>query len=265
MSNGTELAVSQAARVNEIGFPEFTAKLVTDVFDALVAANIRQTEAYVELVQQVSKSLTQYINDTRDDISGADVLHFLAAILPGETDEEPSKVVEGVTLTADDASILNPALSVEGLDDNNEVVDTTAVPTGSALTTEQFDMLLTAVTNRLAANKYSLLQQMVQQGILRLVVETGVIETRLLFTTYGQTFYQSHATKYQRDNYRKRSKASTGFLTSMIGNAASATRRSRVTISTARETNRDISGSRVQIYGRVQINFKTDYQPLGGE
>ncbi len=41
MPSGTELAVTQAARLNEIGFPEFTAKLITDTFDALVAANLR--------------------------------------------------------------------------------------------------------------------------------------------------------------------------------------------------------------------------------
>ncbi len=43
MANGTSAAVTEAARLDEIGFPEFTCKLVTDVFDALVSANIRQT------------------------------------------------------------------------------------------------------------------------------------------------------------------------------------------------------------------------------
>ena len=51
MPNGTELAITQAARPNEIGFPEFTAKLIIDTFDALVAANLRQTQAYIELIQ----------------------------------------------------------------------------------------------------------------------------------------------------------------------------------------------------------------------
>ena len=82
MPSGTEMAVTQAARLNEIGFPEFTAKLITDTFDCLVAANIRQTQAYIELVQQISKSLTQFINDTRDDINGEQLLQFLAGALP---------------------------------------------------------------------------------------------------------------------------------------------------------------------------------------
>lgn len=82
MANGTSAAVTEAARLDEIGFPEFTTKLITDVFDALVSANIRQTESYVELLQAVGKSLTAYINDTKDDIDGAQILQFLAAIAP---------------------------------------------------------------------------------------------------------------------------------------------------------------------------------------
>jgi|GEM_PF-4191233 len=44
--------ITQAARLNEIGFPESPAKLTIDTFDALVAANLRQTQAYIELIQQ---------------------------------------------------------------------------------------------------------------------------------------------------------------------------------------------------------------------
>ena len=65
MPNGTAAAVTEAARLDEIGFPEFTAKLITDTFDALVSANLRQTEAYIELVQSVAKSLKAFIDDTK--------------------------------------------------------------------------------------------------------------------------------------------------------------------------------------------------------
>jgi hypothetical protein len=42
MPNGTSAAVTEATRLNEIGFPEFTAKLVKDVFDVLLGATLRQ-------------------------------------------------------------------------------------------------------------------------------------------------------------------------------------------------------------------------------
>ncbi len=53
----TKDAVDQAARLDEIGFPEFTAKLITSTFDALIIANLKQVESYIGLVEQVSKSL----------------------------------------------------------------------------------------------------------------------------------------------------------------------------------------------------------------
>jgi len=261
MPNGTELAVTQAARLNEIGFPEFTAKLITDTFDALVSANLRQTQAYIELVQQISKTLTQYINDTRDDINGEELMQFLAAALPpdGATAEsEPSKVAVGSTLTTADLTSLNDALRIPEVTGENQIT----VPTGSALTQAEVNTVLEAVANRLSANKYSLLQEMVKLGILRLVVENGTIETRLTFTTYGSTFYEKQANKYHRDSFQFKAKARTGALVSLWAKASASTAYTSVNISTTKETNRDISGSRVQIYGSVIIHFKTDYQPL---
>jgi hypothetical protein len=67
---GTQTAVTAATCLNEIRFPECTAKLVTDTINALASANIRQTEAYIELVTKISKTLTDFINETKGDTSG---------------------------------------------------------------------------------------------------------------------------------------------------------------------------------------------------
>ncbi len=261
MPTGTEMAVTQAARLNEIGFPEFTAKLITDTFDCLVAANLRQTQAYIELVQQISKPLTQFINDTRDDINGEQLLQFLATALPPDDknkDSPPSKIAVGTTLTEGDATKLNDAIKVPEYPAENQLT----VPTGSALTQDNVNVILQAVANRVAANKYTLLKEMVKLGILRLVVENGKIETRLTFNTYGSTFYEKTATQYHRDSFQFNAKASTGGFVSLWCKASASTAYNSVNVSTARQTDRDTSGSSVQIFGSVIINFKTDYQPL---
>jgi len=135
------------------------------------------------------------------------------------------------------------------------------VPDG-ALTQENVNTILAAVANRITANKYTLLKEMVKMGILRLVVENGKIETRLTFTTYGSTFYEKVATQYHRDSFQFKAKASTGAFVSLWCKASASTQYNSINISTTKETNRDITGSSVQIYGSVIINFKTDYQPL---
>jgi len=267
MPNGTELAVTQSARLNEIGFPEFTAKLITDTFDALVAANLRQTQAFIELVQQISKTLTQYINDTRDDIGGEELMQFLASALPPDdpdVDSEPTKVAVNNTISDTERDNLNTALTIPGQPAEGDISadNQLTVPTDTPLTQDHVNTILQAVANRISANKYDLLKEMVKLGILRLVVENGTIETRLTFTTYGSTFYESKATQYHRDSFQFKAKARTGSFVSLWAKASASTRYSRININTTKETNRDISGSRVQIYGSVVINFKTDYQPL---
>jgi len=261
MSNGTSAAVTEATRLSEIGFPEFTTKLVTDVFDALIAANIRQTQAYVELLREISKSLKEFINDTKDDIGPQELLQFLAAVLPPENlnSGDASKVKAGNTLTAEDATKLNAVLATP---ESAEIANQNKVAETGALDQNKVNAILDAVAKRLAANKYDLLKEMVKLGMMRLVVDNGVIETRLIFRTYGSTFYQKHDTSYHRDTFSFRASAGTGGLVSLWAKASASTAYTSVNISTSDKVDQDRSGSSVQIFGLVRINFRTDYLPL---
>lgn len=242
--------------LGEIGFPEFTCKLVTDVFNALISANIRQTEAYVALLQAVAKSLSDYVNDTKDDISGDMILQFLAKILPDTSSIVGTKVRVGATLASADVDTLNKALVIPG------VQDTPGVTAGPINDAAGLDAILQAVAKRIAADKYTLLQTMVKMGVLRLVVEHGVIETRLTFNTYSSTYYNSQKNSYNTSNFSMRTSTGTGALTSLFVSASASTNFNTLTVNSAQVTDRDITGSSVQIFGRVQIDFKTDYQPL---
>lgn len=253
--------VAEAAKIDEIGFPEFTAKLITDTFDALVSANMRQTEAYIELVQSVASTLAEFINKTSDDISGEELLQFLSRVVPADADssDPQTKIQVGETLSDGERDNLNTALT---LPDEAAVTDNNAVATTDPIDQNLFDAILDAVARRISANRYDLLKEMVKQGILRLVVEDGLIETRLTFSAYASSFYQKNSNAYQRNTYKRNSKGGTGPIISLFGNYSSRTARTSVGVRTTKETHRDISGSRVQVFGMVRINFKTDYLPL---
>ncbi len=262
--SGTSEAVSQATRLSEIGFPEFTTKLITDVFDALVSSNLRQTQAYIELLQETSKTLTNFINDTKDDISGEMILDFLATVLPAssENDGQVTALVQdtanqsNVVLTDDQANTLNSALTLPdevGATKNNAIAEK-----GSNV----YAVILEAVAKRVAANKYDLLKEMVKLGILRLVVERGEIETRLSFSTYGSSFSRNTLSKYNRKDFEVKAKAKTGKLISKWVEASASTKYTDVKVSTSNSTNQDSSGASVNIIGGVKIIFKTDYLPL---
>ena len=255
-------ALAAASRLEDVKFPEFTCKLVTDTFDALIAANIRQQEAYVELLQAVSKSLTAYINDTRDDVGPTEILQFLSAVAPPDTptsDSDPTKVVVNGTLNAAERDAINDALETTnaGITNDNKVAET------GNLTQARVDAIMTAVANRIAANKYALLSEMVRQGMLRLVVEDGTIETRLSFRATGFDSSSLRSTDASRTAFQFRANAKTGGLLSAWVKASASTSYSNVRVRTVDASQVSTSTLTVDIFGGVKINFRTDYLPLG--
>lgn len=255
---GTQGAMDRAARINEIGFPEFTTKLISDVFDALIAADIRQQEAFIELVKATAKSLTSFINDTKDDIGPAELMQFLSNVLPPEKQEAgapPSKAVEGAKLTAAEVTALNDALDIPGVE-GNKVATTAELKDGA------YEALLAAVAKRISANKYDMLQQMVKMGMVRLVVDDGVIETRLNFRAFESDYLSSRSSAASQSKFDFRAQAKTGGLLSGWVKASASTAYTSMQVSTSSSSASSSSTVEVQIMGGVRINFHTDYQPL---
>jgi len=257
--------------LNEIGFAEFTAKLITDVFNALVSANMTQTQSYLLLMQSVSKDLTTFINDTRDDIAGAQILDLLTRLLP-DAATGSSKVVKGGTLQPDEAKTLGRSLAIANdTDVTHGALLTRLDGAGAPLKIAEpvdgggpawFDAIIQAAARRIAADKYTLLKELVKMGLLRLVVEHGVIETRLCYNTYASAYHAQESSNYTTGNMATQMKVGGGLMGFLIGGPSMSVSTNTLTVSTARSTDRDISGSSVQVFGRVQIDFKTDYQPL---
>jgi hypothetical protein len=270
MANGDTLQVG--ATVNEIGFPEFTTKLVSDVFDALISANLDQQQAYIELLQATTGALSTYINDTKDDIGPDEILEFLSSVVPPDdpkadkADSEPTKVKAGNTLTTEEIARLNNALTVpagtfkdeNGKDVPNEVTITAT----ETLDPDKVVTIMDAVAIRLAANKYTLLEGMVKQGMLRLVVDGGVITTRLNFRAFSSDRVVGHTTGVHRDTYEFRKKAKAGGFVGLFMTTRRKTRSTSINVSTIDTKSYEASGTTIDIFGEVVINFRTDYLPL---
>lgn len=261
MATGGDAAIGFASRLDEIGFPEFTCKLVTDVFDALVSSNIRQQQAQIELLKETAKTLTTYINDTKDDIGPAEIMQLLSAAAPpadATATSEPSKIAVDETLNAGEATAVNNALEVTG----GGVAGDNKVASAKKLTQNDVDAIKGAAAIRIAANKYTLLVEMVKLGMLRLVVDNGSIETGLNFRAYGSDYFSTHSTNYSRNQFDFRASAKTGGIVSLWVNAAASTAFSSVRVSTTDTVSGSNSGVDVRITGGVKINFHTDYLPL---
>ena len=100
-------ALETAMKLNEIGFAEFTSDLISKTFEAIINANLKQTESFIDLVKEMTKSLSAYINDTKLEISNQEVLDHLGS-LPHFVDDQG----EPITNQADGAPPDSPVALV---------------------------------------------------------------------------------------------------------------------------------------------------------
>lgn len=235
-----------AQNVNDIQFPEFTAKLIDGVFKTLVASQVEQVQAYVELVKETSKALSVYINDTIDDISGEEIMSFVTKYLP----TKPVPLPEGnISLTEDEVKSYKKATDVSGYDSGIVITQSTA----------KADLLKVAAA-RLAANKYTILKQMLEMGLIRLVIKESEVETKLQFSTFSYNHSDSSISNFS--NKSKGFNVNAGFFGGVFGVAASAKYNS-TSVSTNSSSSSSTDTTSLKIGGRVYIKFKSDYKPLG--
>lgn len=295
------IAIDTAARFGDIPFVEFTKELVTGVFDSLVEAHILQMEEYAEFVSSLTQDLSTYINNTQDNVTFQEISDFvlnyelpemdtstLEAILtqlesPSDSavpaaSTDPAQPADAGTWWGGLINALAPAVTglVDKIDDPSEkqkydaiIAYNDAVLAGGAIaadTIPTYKEIHNAVAALIASNKYALLQTMARQGVMRLIVTEGEIETKLTFSTWN------HNTRGYESGYRRKSvnrtKAKDVRGGGILGFFRSKRKRKNVnrtvTINTAKSYQRDSSGTRVDIFGRVLIKFKTDYAPLNG-
>lgn len=271
--------------LNDIGFPEFTTKLIKDTFDTLISANINQMEAYSELLSETSKTLTQYTNDNYKAISYDEIYDFLSTI------QLDTALPATDTLTNGNATNVNNATSflpVNGTSSNiiswpilNSGSSTTHPETNLVTTIHKNDSSFTlaqstpatieyltnAVAKYLATAKYNALQSLVKMGLLRLVVTRGEIEARLDYKTYKSEYATSMETNVKNKSFGAGatgsydSSAKSKGISKLFKIAGSANY-SSVRVSTSASVSSSSSAQSISIMGRVLLEFKTDYQPL---
>jgi len=271
MANGATQAVENATRLSEIGFPEFTARLITDTFNAITSSYLNQTAQYIAVVQAVSQTLQDYINNTADDISADEIGAFLLGI--GGLNDDALNFLLGdssatAALSTTEAAAINDAVALPPA-----AGPSTAPASSGNLSNTRKQTIAQAIARRIASNKFDLLQTMVRQGVLRLYVDNGTIETRLTFTTYGEAVSSSSQSSRKRlEDNRSSTFGAGGGFGGIVGNTLVGVgvaggfgkSSSTLAVSTSQASQRDVSGSRVQIFGRVRLNFKTDFLPLAG-
>ncbi|PQJ69116.1 hypothetical protein [Polaribacter butkevichii] len=252
-------AIQVASQVDKINFPEFTASLITGVFDAITANQIKQMAAYTEMLSKVSKSLTSFVNETKDDITGGELLEFLSntfsyekgnAVKTMQYGEVYDKLQKGTAIDNEAKTKLTDELTVK---DGANVIVPAISKTG----------FLDAVKARISENKYKLLRDMMKLGYQKLVVKDGKVETKLEFFTQQYEYDVQNTSEFERKNrsWGFGGSFKGGFLGGILGINGGISNTS-TKVSTVNTSKVDMSNTTVDIFGHVSINFKSDFFPL---
>jgi len=292
------MADGVGTELDEIGFVEFTSALITGVFDTVIAANLDQTETYLSLLSTVSKELTVYINETEGDVTNDELIAFINGMqgVPELFSGSPNVPVtpqnfakeSNVKISKDLVPTMNAALNIAKLTPAGAVAnvlgsivsspdgvstlfagaDAPALNPADPVTETKVSKskLLDAMAQKISADKFSILQEMVKLGMLRTVIDSGTIETKLMFKTRHLDETSSSRKDRTRTRTNEKNKgrgkynASNEIFSRAKGRNKNKTR--ALNVVTVKESDKTKNTTSTTVFGRVVINFSTDYLPV---
>lgn len=228
-----------------IAFPTFVADLINGTFDAIIGATIKQMNAFMDLVAQVSKTVGEY---ERDNVTDNQARDYLVQQLPGlleivVEDEQPTLVITeaGEAAEAPALAFLQGTLGlpapVTRLEDD--------------LITEQ---LVPAARRKLAQTRLQMLSTMVMMGLQRIVIRHGRLKATMGFHIDASD--RAHAEEASSFDFAHENSVSGFFYVAFSAKTS-------VAYVTSQQSDSD-SAINVQadLTGEVDLTFETDYLPL---
>ena len=236
-------AANQVGRVtsetlNAIAFPTFVADLIKGTFNAIVNASIQQMEAYMKLLENVSKTVDQFM---RDNISDDQAKDWLAQMYP-----------QHITVRGGQAVPRDGADDAPAPDFRADLGLSEEVSLDESGINEQ---LVPAARRRLAQTRHQMLSTMVLLGMNRIVVTGGKIRATMGFHIDARDrAHAEHATDF---DFRAAASGSFGFGPWSVSASTSV-----AYVTSSRRTSDAELNVEADLTGEVEIHFKTDYFPL---
>jgi len=235
-------SVNQVARVKQetvraIAFPVFVADLIKGTFNAIIQSNIQQMEAFGKMLENVTKTVDEFMSDNITDSQARD---WLQQRYPDHIQVKDGKAIpkEG----ADD----KPAPNMQDLN----------LPGSPSLDEDSIeDQLVPAARRRIAESRLQILSTMVLMGVNRIVVTGGKIRATMGFHIDAtDRTHEEHATD---TDFRAAAAGSFGFGPWSVSASTSFSYVS----SSKQNSDSDIHVD-TDLTGEVEILFKSDYFPV---
>lgn len=300
-------------------YVDFTSSLITSTFEALMDSTIQQLEAYTDMVGVLSFNLSEYINNTANEISDDQVLDYLEElplteagiisegsslglqyVTPTGSGTEARRLVEldeqgNVSTGFDPAQFINKlgegitgvlssggttgiiANAVGAIGNALSLPNSANIDTFTPITTEMGtsgggvnkmnSLIFEAVAQRIASNKYALLQNMVEMGLIRLVIDRGVIETKLNMSFREVDKYSKKETNKVKDRTKSKTKVKSKdsfsfFLFRKKNKEKAKTKHVHLEVNKTKEKQSLSNEGSVNTSALVRIEFSSDYKKL---
>lgn len=214
--------------VDSVDFPQFVKDLLKAVFDANISVMRAQTEEYIRLMKQATKSTAELIKGVKDD-------ETFAYLAENKSDQFNISMDNGkISLTKPDGA----KVDVE----DNEV-----------------KAKIMEAKIAMAQEHRAMLREVLLMGVTRLVVEKGTVEAGVIFDVAANR--EATRSDMVNTNEQSNSGGSGGLNLGIfsIGGGANKTK-SKVMVSSANSKNNDTL--KANLTGKVKIDFKTDYFKL---
>lgn len=215
--------------VQSVDFPKFVADLLKAVFDANLSVMKQQTDSYIKLMKEATKSSADFIKKIKDD----DTFAKLAESRSDKYNVTTEKAPDGSTKLA----LTNPDGEKHDLED-----------------AEVKRHILEAKIN-MAKEHRAALREVLLMGVTRLVVNKGVIEASVDFSVTATRKSTAH---HEDQNINVASVSASYDVWGLSVSAEDTNTNIQVNTSDKTATD-DLSA---KLHGKVNIEFKTDYFKL---
>lgn len=222
--------------VDSVDFPKFVADLLKAVFDANISVMKQQTDSYIKLMKEATKSTADFIKQIKDDESFAK----LAESRSDKYNVTTEKQADGSSKLA----LTNP----EG--EKMDVEDA-----------EVKRHILEAKIN-MAKEHRAALREVLLMGVTRLVVEKGEIEAGVDFSIKATRESKAHHDDQNINVTSVQAEYGGGFMGAIFGGPSGSvsTTNTNIQVNTSdKKATDDLSAT---LHGKVNIKFKTDYFKL---
>ncbi len=220
----------------EVGFGEFTARLISDVFDAVVASQLAQEQRLAELVAAAEWTVEEFAERV---IADEEAKEELANLFPGRSVKAATSVVAGAPYRPARAGTPEepPVEEVLGL----RLVrgDYATRRRQTVFTRRGVARVADAVRVRIADARHQAVREMVRRGLPRVIADGGRVNSKLT---------------YEIVESNRQQPAPSGADLPVLGAAPA---RLRLLVRPADERAPQTRELQINVFGEVEISFTT--------